>query len=218
ATRSSSSSKSSRVTRPSWRATPARPSPARSPRRVASPRQRLTESSRSWRAPSRRMPPRSLSSPASSSRRSAVRATTPTAARASRSTRSRSDLPRSAMRPAAAALTPTLALRLRLRDGPVAAAGNGRLAGDRRDHVERRLRRRLGRQGRLRARPGHLQAADASAHLLAPDQAPVLRLPLLPDREQRRRDEDRGVGAGGDPDDQSQRERPQRVAAEEVER
>ena len=46
----------------------------------------------------------------------------------------------------------------------------------------------------------------------------VLRLALLPDREQRRGDEDRGVGTRDDADDQREREVLQRRAAEDLER
>src|ERR671910_810976 len=48
--------------------------------------------------------------------------------------------------------------------------------------------------------------------------AGVLGLPLLQHGRQRRRDEDRGVGAGPDADEQREREVLERLAAEEVER
>src|SRR5581483_269371 len=62
----------------------------------------------------------------------------------------------------------------------------------------------------------HLPALDAvERDLAAPGE---LGLALLPDREQRRRDEDRRVRTRGDADDQREREVLQRRAAEQEER
>src|SRR5689334_5831181 len=115
------------------------------------------------------MPPRRASSSASASARSAVSATAPRPASPSFSTRSRNDqLPGSAMRPRAAPLAATLALR-----GCRLPLGTGD-----RDEL-RRLGRLLGECFlRLLERSLGLGAGDVV--ILAPRE---LRLALLPDRQ-----------------------------------
>jgi hypothetical protein len=77
--------------------------------------------------------------------------------------------------------------------------------------------RGLGRGRLLGLLERHLRLLPAD---LAVDVLParVLRLALLPDREQRGRDEDRRVGAGADPNEESEREVLERLTAEEEER
>src|SRR3954454_10142810 len=202
ATRSSSSSHSSRVTRPSSRSTPLAVAPAFSPTRMASPRQRIVASSIPRRTSSRLIPPFAASVSASSSARSAVSATAPTSA-------SKSRLTGSSMRPCAPSLPTPLSLR---RDtGCAAVAAVAAVHGRDRREVLHRLR-----GGRLfRLLEGLLEAALRHRHVLA---ARELGLALLPDRQQRRGDEDGRVSTGRDPDHQREREVLQRRATEEEER
>src|SRR5262249_17030791 len=146
-------------------------------------------------------PPCSASDSASSSTRSAVSDTAPRTASAS-------CLTRSSMRTSAAPLPPPLPLRLRrgLRGGCFHA-------------VDARYREQLGRRlcgrGLLCLFEPRFDAALADGLALA---ACELRLSLLPDRQQRCRDENRRVGAGQDPDEQREREVLQRRAAEREQR
>src|SRR5439155_1261983 len=153
-------------------------------------------------APSRRMPPRSASESASCSARSAVSETAPSAARTTCSSRSRS-LSRSAMRPRLTALATPFPLRLRARD----CALDGRNGRERRS--------RLGCGGVLGLLERRLAGRGLHVDVPPPRE---LRLAFLPDRQQRRRDEDRRVRARGDSDEQREREVLQRRAAEEEQR
>src|SRR5579859_3508601 len=189
ATRSSSSSSSSRVTRLSSSEIP--------------------RSAATALSDSRSRPPRSR--PGSS------------AISSSTVSRSRLLLPRSAMRSRAAPLATLL----------LPCARGGRLGRDRVDEARRRLRgeRRLrllqrerpGVECRAALRPQRPPSRETSSVglraltfglLLAPR---VLRLPLLPDREDRRCEEDRGVGARRDADDEREGEVLERRAAEDLE-
>src|SRR6185312_17203010 len=197
ARRSSSSSHSSRVTRPSSRNTPCSVSPARSPTRIASPRQRFVASSMKPRTSSLLIPPRWASESASSSARSAVSATAPTRASASR-------LTGSSMGASTPALPALLALRGRSRRCR---------AVDRRNRCERRSRLLC----KLLLGLLHRFLETALRHNLA--LAPcVLGLPLLEHAEERRRDEDRRVGTRGDTDHQCEREVLERGASVEEQR
>src|SRR5439155_261061 len=162
----SSSSQSSRVTRPSSRKRSRSRCRVPSPTRTASPRQRPESSSSSERSSSSRGP-----------------RTAPRRSKGSRSAYggpSGLPLPGSSMGPRLAPLTAALALRF------LVAVGQrlDRLF----DPLEHRLRRRLGRQVELRL-PQDLAALDPVERDLAA--ACELRLALLPDGEQRRGDEDR---------------------------
>src|SRR5581483_2136363 len=185
ATRSSSSSHSSRVTRPASRASSWIRRRELSPTRRASPRQREPRSSTSERSSSSRGP------------RIASR-------------RSRSELPGSAMRPGVAARAAALALRRGIVRHAVAVAEDA--LGD----VDRSLGGRLRRCGLFGASQQRVRLR-ALRHGLAPA-ARILGLALLPQRQHRRRDEDRRVRTGGDADEQREREVLQRRAAEEEQR
>src|SRR6476620_2909494 len=177
ATRNSSSSQSSRVTRPSSRNAPLRVEPARSPTRMASPRQRAVDSSVHERTSSLLVPPCWARDSASSSARSAVSVTAPTSASSSR-------LTGSSMRARPPALAALFAL-----------CSCGGVCGS--------IRGRDGYEGRRGLLGGILlgllerclQAALAQDVALAPR---VFRLALLEDREERRCDEDRRVSTGSD--------------------
>src|SRR5258705_2620999 len=127
-------------------------------------------------------------------------------------------LPRAAMGPRAAALAPLLTTLLRFR-----------FRRRRIDHVDelgRRLRgkRLLGCLERggayVGSAPATADAPDRRADLVARRELLALRelgLALLPDREQRRRDEDRRVRTGDDADDERECEVLECRAAEDLE-
>src|SRR4029077_13261552 len=192
------------VTRPSSRNTPCSVSPARSPTRIASPRQRFVASSMKPRTSSLLIPPRWASESASSSARSAVSATAPTRASASR-------LTGSSMGTGTPALPALLALRGRGRR----CRGVDRRcrAVDRRNRCE--CRSRLLRKLLLGLLHRFLEIALRHYLALA---ACVLRLALLEDAKERRGDEDRRVGARCDTNPQREGEVLERGASVEEQR
>ena len=219
--------------RPSWSKSDCRLAPARSVSRVASPRQRTIASSIAWRTSSRRMSPRSARSRASSSARSArQRDRADTGEREALDQLANGGLvvagcrrpsARAAMRARAAPLAPALAL------APASARSRRRRAAQR-PLARRRARARLvpASSGTRRPRPRRrgsrsaaaAGAADPSADALLDhvdaDPPPELGLALLEDRQERRSDEDRRVGAGEDADEQREREVLERGAAEDA--
>ena len=217
ATRSSSSSNSSRVTRPSCASERLRgSSPARSPNRVASPRQRRHRVLEQLRAPrrgacrrarrARRRAPRS--GPRSARRRRRRRARGARARRGSRG---------AAMRASPPPLPPLLALRLRLRDRAVAAPSRGGRAGGsrlavgptgalRRRPAPARLPRRRDEPELLRLRDRH--AADALDDRLASVAALELGRALHQHGQERRGDEERRDRAEADADEAARTRSP----------
>src|SRR5207249_3646099 len=127
-------------------------------------------------------------------------------------------LPRAAMRSRPPALLALLAARL--------GARFRRRSLDDVDELRRRLggERLLGLRecdrSRVEATPATPAVPDRPIDLAARELLPLreLRLALLPDRQQRRGDEDRRVRTRGDADDQREREVLQGRAAEDLER
>src|SRR5262249_4926284 len=161
-----------------------------------------------------------------SEKRSRLPRTRPGSSASNSSTASRSSrlLPRAAMRPRTPPLLPLLSAGAcggGLRRSPGVEQPGRRLCGEGRLGLLERQRARVEHRATLglpRPAASRRPAVRILAFLLGEVLPPrVLGLALLPDSEQRRRDEDRGVGTRDDADDQREGEVLERRAAEDEE-